>query len=332
MAEPTNLILYGPPGTGKTYATAREAVILCDGHAPSDRADLMRRYEELRRDGRIGFVTFHQSYSYEDFVQGLRPTALPGGGFTLEPKDGIFKQMADAASRDEEEHVLIIDEINRGNVSKIFGELITLIEPDKRAGQVNALTVTLPYSNDPFTVPANLHIIGTMNTADRSIALLDTALRRRFTFREMAPDPKLLDKVKVQGIDLVAMLTTSNKRIEYLYDREHRIGHAFFMGCQTPADVDAVMRDKVIPLLQEYFFEDWSRIRAVLGPGFIGSKPLKCPQGKGSARTSWSVRWDEGEQAFPNDAYAWLLKPDTAPPGEGDEPAPADPQPDDGPA
>lgn len=316
---PKNLILYGPPGTGKTYRTALEAVQLCDGTAPDDRNDLMNRYNELVADERIGFVTFHQNYGYEDFVEGLRPTnedengnPLPAG-FRLAAKDGIFRIMCKRAERmlpdaDESEegatprsHVIIIDEINRGNMSKIFGELITLIEADKRKGQPNALSVILPYSGESFSVPDNLHIVGTMNTADRSIALLDTALRRRFTFREMEPKPDLLKPV--DGIDLQKLLTVINERIEYLHDREHRIGHAFFINCKTKADVDGVMRDKVIPLLQEYFFEDWGRIAAVLGNGFVKEGSLESPPGfNGNSRQNWSVL-----SPFKDNAYDIVL-------------------------
>jgi len=497
MPSPTNLILYGPPGTGKTYTSAREAVRLCGEAVPEDRNELMALYRSLQHKGRIGFVTFHQNFAYEDFVEGLRPVSAAGegAGFSLEAQDGIFKQMASLASlpvvagqvlvepadtgllpdeaalfrmslgdaadprwswvfdqsiahgyalfsfvdvdwspsrfddpaeilgelqrrfpdkdykpgsgavesthlfrnvvqhgdiivvskgrskfraigvvegdyefaprgepgyshrrkvrwiwhdreglpvsilRDRQfgintisrlrredvnfaaldrllnggvahtshlpslPHVLIIDEINRANISKVFGELITLLEPDKRLGMPNALTVRLPYSKTEFGVPANLHIIGTMNTADRSIALLDTALRRRFTFREMAPDPALLETV--EGIALPAVLTAINERIEYLVDREHRIGHAFFIHCETRADIDAVMRDKVIPLLQEYFFEDWSRIAAVVGPGFIARRTLKAPPGMKGLEDidTWSVR-----TPFAPDAYDLLLR------------------------
>lgn len=206
-------------------------------------------------------------------------------------------------------HVLVIDEINRANIAKVFGELITLIEPDKRLGSPNALTVRLPYSKTVFGVPANLHIIGTMNTADRSIALLDTALRRRFTFREIAPDPSVLKEAEARcGEPLQAVLRTMNDRIEYLLDREHRIGHAFFIYCTSRDELDAAMRDKVIPLLQEYFFEDWGRIRTILGSGFITERLLKAPPGfDGLERKSWHVR-----SIFADDAYQRMLAADHA--------------------
>lgn len=525
MPNPTNLILYGPPGTGKTWRTAEEAVKLCDGSAPADRTALMVRYRELVEARRIDFVTFHQSYSYEEFVEGLRPQqggaesdgpSTGSAGFTLVPEDGVFRRIAHraAASRggggefaigdrqvfklsigeaakseddylfeealaeshvllgyddidwtdarfedrnaiiaacrdydrehpendrpeptahtgrvqcplifrnwikrgdlvivskgnskfravgevtgdyeyapresgvyshrrkvnwlwidkagapvddiyakgfsmravylmtrgdlniralesyinsqlpgvgptEPEPYVLIIDEINRGNISKIFGELITLIEPDKRAGMANGIEVRLPYSKEPFSVPANLHIVGTMNTADRSIALLDTALRRRFVFREIAPDPSLLPE-NVDGVPLRRVLQAINDRIEYLVDREHRIGHAFFIGegSENRAAIDAIMRDKVIPLLQEYFFEDWGRVAAVLGEpqgkggGFLDCRRLRDPTGlDGEERESWSVRLDDlGRPAFATDAYDRLIG----------KPAPATPAP-----
>ncbi len=515
MSDPVNLILYGPPGTGKTFATAVEAVRLCGEAVAEDRTALMKLYRSLQHKGRIGLVTFHQNFSYEDFVEGLRPVTGGKGegggdsaGFSLQPQDGIFKQIADLAasnrgkaldrskptidrsrkifkmslgrswaSEDDaiyqdainggyvvlgwggevdwsdpryddwaaikerwrqdhpdasgndpnmsqmyafrinmqigslvvisdgnrkfraigeiegpyqfvpgpngeynhhrkvkwlwrgdeslpreliydkelsqvsayqlnsqhvnwdgleqvvaggdsrvpagepEPFVLIIDEINRANISKVFGELITLIEPDKRLGMPNALTVKLPYSKQEFGVPANLHIIGTMNTADRSIALLDTALRRRFRFKELAPDESLLPD-SMDGIPLREVLRTINDRIEYLIDREHRIGHAFFISCRDKDAVDAVLRDKVIPLLQEYFFEDWSRVAAVLGEpkgkggGFLDCRKIKDPTGEsGEDRESWSVR-----KTFELDAYRRLIgKPVEEVPAEADE-------------
>lgn len=501
---PMNLILYGPPGTGKTFTTAAEAVRLCGEPVPEDRAELMAAYQKLLAAGRIEFVTFHQSLSYEEFVEGLRPETqgaegqeldtdeVDTAGFRLKVEDGIFKRICERARLDpgegsgdrrldrtrpifkvalgrrlqEEEqiedaldaneirhgwsgmidwsderfedwaeiktelerqtgkevsghagelvctfsfrsdmqigdyvvvsdgrdrmrafgtitsnyffeadadhhphrrkvewlwrndqgterarfypngfrqhtvyklksalvdwdgleeivlgvdrsipaesarsYVLIIDEINRANISKVFGELITLLEPDKRLGAENEIRLTLPYSKRPFGVPANLHVIGTMNTADRSIALLDTALRRRFTFREMMPNASVLTETAQKcGIDLPRLLSTINERIEYLYDREHQIGHAYFSSCSSRADVDEVMRHKVIPLLAEYFFEDWAKIAAVLGDleshegpitgGFLKRSILKAPpgfeDGDGVPRFRWEVR-SEGD-------------------------------------
>ena len=164
--------------------------------------------------------------------------------------------------------VFIIDEINRGNISKVFGELITLIEESKRVGRPEGTEVVLPYSQKPFGVPQNVYIIGTMNTADRSIATIDTALRRRFFFKEMLPDASVLDGVEVEGVSVGELLIRMNKRISALYDREHTIGHAYFMplkNCPTIEKLSEIFSNNILPLLQEYFYDDYEKIRFVLG-------------------------------------------------------------------
>ena len=177
--------------------------------------------------------------------------------------------------------MLVIDEINRANISKVLGEMITLLEEDKRTGAPNALELVLPHSSKPFSLPPNLHILGTMNTADRSIALLDTALRRRFHFEEMAPEPGKLADVRLDGIvvDLPAMLAAINERLEFLLGPDHLLGHGWFMNLADKSGLDAVMARKVIPLLREYFHEDLGRVGAVLGGGngFLEPQTLSPP-------------------------------------------------------
>jgi AAA domain (dynein-related subfamily) len=310
-----NTILYGPPGTGKTYKTTELAIKMCEKDAAvpekkfefADDKALKARYEELRKEGRISFVTFHQSYGYEDFIEGLRPE-LKDGQVSYSVRPGIFREACAAAAKSPtQNHVLIIDEINRANISKVFGELITLLEPDKREGASNAIAVKLPYSGDSFSVPSNLYVIGTMNTADRSIALLDTALRRRFEFEEMQPDDTALPEGWVDGVDLREMLKAMNDRIEYLYDRDHTIGHAYFMNVKTLADLDAVFRRKVIPLLQEYFYENWSKVLLVLndkGDGFI-KVDNNIPKGLESESEGFDPRprYQIMREKFPASAY-----------------------------
>lgn len=174
----------------------------------------------------------------------------------------------DEVQENTKNYVFIIDEINRGNISKIFGELITLIEPTKRVGQVEGTSVKLPYSQKMFGVPSNVYLIGTMNTADRSIATIDTALRRRFQFKEMQPDPNVLDGIFVEDISIKDLLTRMNLKISVLYDREHTIGHAYFTKLKDNPTIEVLastFQNAIIPLLQEYFYEDYEKIRLVLG-------------------------------------------------------------------
>ncbi|MDE0106079.1 MAG: AAA family ATPase [Bryobacterales bacterium] len=268
-----NQILYGPPGTGKTYGTTTRAMAIVKGIEVDEvteehRAELRRlRFDPESKTGQIAMVTFHQSYSYEDFVEGIRPRLAKEGDIGYELRPGIFKRIVDAALNDPDlPYVLIIDEINRGNIPKILGELITLIEPSRRLGEEEATKVTLPYSGDSFGVPRNLHIIGTMNTADRSILPLDTALRRRFDHVEMMPDPDhQLIANDIAGVDLRKMLKVINDRISLLLDRERQIGHTYLFRVNDIESLAATFRKSIVPLLAEYFYDDWSKIRLVLG-------------------------------------------------------------------
>lgn len=270
--EDLNIILYGPPGTGKTYNSVIRAVEIIDKKKFTDDEkknykDIKDRYRELEKNGQIAFVTFHQSYGYEDFIVGIKPK-LNGNALAYEKVDGVFKRFCDNAKNDtNNKYVFIIDEINRGNVSKIFGELITLIECSKRMGNKEAMTCVLPNceDDDKFGVPNNVYILGTMNTADRSLVQLDTALRRRFVFEEMMPIPELLKgKMTETDIALDKLLEAINERIKKKLDREHQIGHSYFMDVKTLAKLNNTFKKSIIPLLQEYFFDDYSAIRYVL--------------------------------------------------------------------
>ncbi|NRT33009.1 McrB family protein [Clostridium beijerinckii] len=302
-----NTIFYGPPGTGKTYNIDNEVLKIIDTATyiefKNDRNKIHNKTLNLQADNQVRICTFHQSYGYEEFIEGLRPDDK--GYYTLE--DGLLKQIAidaifegllyefkaellekvnnkindipheekkklalkyinDSSNFDFlccDQYVLVIDEINRGNISKIFGELITLLEEDKRLGNENEMRLKLPYSKEDFILPPNLHIIGTMNSSDKSIAPIDIALRRRFKFIEIMPDEELLSTIN--GIDLKEMLKKINARIEYLYDRDHTIGHAYFINNKSLDDIKETLTNKIIPLLQEYFYEDYDRIGLVLG-------------------------------------------------------------------
>ena len=268
---PLNRILYGPPGTGKTWRT-RDLSLEIVGAASGDREHDRRLFEDLWFDpetgtGRIAMVTFHQNVAYEDFIEGIRPVLGKEGTLAYEMRPGIFKLIVESARmRRRERFVLIIDEINRGNIAKIFGELITLMEDSRRIGRGDETYVTLPYSRDRFGIPDNLYVIGTMNTADRSIQLLDTALRRRFAFIEMMPNAEHEGISRdIEGIDCTKLLKAMNERIATLLDREHQIGHTYLLEVDTIGKLSDAMRNRIFPLLQEYFFDDWAKIRAILG-------------------------------------------------------------------
>ena len=233
-------------------------------------------------------TTFHPSYTYEDFIEGYRPKETTSGGLELGLVDGVFKDVcAAAAANPSARHVVIIDEINRGNIPKVFGELITLLEKDKRG-----LTVRLPQSGDEFAVPPNVYLIGTMNTADRSIHLLDTALRRRFGFVEMMPTRELIAGETVGYLALDVFLDQLNARVRELAGRERQIGHAVFYYdggvVQSPDAFAAIFRHEILPLLQEYLYEDYSQLAELLGD--ISHRPRQSAPSFGDRRRRGVVR------------------------------------------
>ena len=263
--HPLNCILFGAPGTGKTYATAEYALAFIENRevdlrkkSVEERKAVMDTYNDYLSREQIVFTTFHQSYGYEDFIQGLRPDA-GSDKLSFSYVDGVFKRIADIAKNDlENNYVIIIDEINRANISKVFGELITLIEEDKRDGEVNAVNVTLP-SGSSFTVPNNLYIIGTMNSADKSISLIDTALRRRFDFIEVIPRAELIENETLRNV----MKKLNESLVSELDSTDLLIGHSYFMG-KTEADLCGIMNRNIIPLLYEYFYDNSKKVKALV--------------------------------------------------------------------
>lgn len=278
---PLNQILFGPPGTGKTYHTVIKALEIINNRTFTEQEktkekydnELLPEFNKLKQQGQIQFLTFHQNYSYEDFMVGIRPD-LQNGQISYKLHEGPFKKIADEARKLEnknKKYVLIIDEINRGNISKIFGELITLIEKDKR----EVFDTPLLYHKEGeknFSVPNNLYIIGTMNTADKSIALVDIALRRRFVFEEMMPDAKLLDTI--EGFDLPDWFSLLNQKITAELDRDHQIGHSYFIGIKTKEALQQVFYQCILPLLNEYFYGEPDKLARII-PGFIENQKLK---------------------------------------------------------
>lgn len=268
---PLNQIFYGAPGTGKTYSTVEYAVAIIEKRvvdlspkSADERKVLMAKYNEYMRNGRITFTTFHQSYGYEEFIQGIRPGTL-AGNVQFKIIDGIFKKIADKALPDmANNYVIIIDEINRGNISRIFGELITLIEDDKRCGELNQLSITLPLGGT-FTVPNNLYIIGTMNSADKSISLIDTALRRRFEFIEVVPDTQIIPDKTLRTV-LEKLNDGLRKELE---STDLLIGHAFFIG-KTATDLCDIMNHNIIPMLYEYFYDNNRKVESQIKNAVAG--------------------------------------------------------------
>lgn len=311
---PLNLVLYGPPGTGKTYHTVNYALAAIeksslDELAAETRPQIRQRFNAYQANGQLAQVTFHSSMAYEDFVEGIKPN-VKQNQLSYEVADGIFKQMCNKAKAhlaDGLRFVLIIDELNRGNIPNIFGELITLIEADKRLGESEATQITLPYSKESFTVPNNLYIICTMNTADRSTSVIDAALRRRFAFIKMRPQASLLDPISkqpsLQPINLNLMLRSMNEKIGLLLDEDHCLGHAYFMNVRNLEDLKTVFYESIIPQLEDYFFRDSKKMSFILGDAFLDPNPIHKDM-------EWMKQWGEGHNYFTEEHFYQLKSPD----------------------
>ncbi len=284
------IILYGPPGTGKTYYALKLAreVIAQDNFEKSyfelneEEKKMLQvesnihHQEYKQKSAYLYFCTFHPAYGYEEFIEGYRPYISKEGnpGFALQ--EGVFKRICkEATLHPEQTFVMIIDEINRGNIPRIFGELITLIEKDKRwkKEREDNLSLILPVSGEVFYVPDNVLIIGTMNTADRSIALLDIALRRRFGFRELMPMPELLEGYEIDGFKIAEWLRELNRRVAMEVGRNLQVGHSYLMENGRPIkeadEFIARFKDEIIPLLQEYCYEDYHKLSRILGSSIV---------------------------------------------------------------
>ena len=272
LIHPLNFILYGAPGTGKTYSTVEYALAIIRGKSvdlsektTKQREEDVEKFNQLLNEGRIVFTTFHQNYGYEDFIQGLRPDTK-AAGISFKDVDGVFKTISDRAINDDKNnYVIIIDEINRANISKVFGELITLIEDDKRWGEKNETCVSLP-SGELFAVPNNLYILGTMNSSDKSISLIDAALRRRFEFVETRPNADLIKNGNLRKL----FKALNNRLADDLDSTDLLVGHSYFMN-KTEDDLPNIMNRSIIPLLYEYFYDNRKKVMAVLNDVLSGS-------------------------------------------------------------
>ena len=277
------VILYGPPGTGKTYWAEKTTYEL------ASRANYDRAFDDLTNGQRVeitgtqGFVrlcSFHPAYGYEDFLEGFRPEAV-NEQMHFVPRDGIFKKLCqDAQMKPDKKFYLIIDEINRGDIPRIFGELLTVLEKNKREK-----VILLPLTGESFSVPENVYVIGTMNTADRSIALLDTALRRRFGFLELMPDISVLGDAVVDGVPLGPWLEALNRRIFEFVGRDARnlqLGHSYLLEGSNPipdfATFARVVQEDIFPLLEEYCYEDFTKLKSILGQELVDEKKQQFRQ------------------------------------------------------